>query len=116
MSMDVLFAGVRVRDLSLAADWYSRLFGRTPDIVPNEHEVMWRVADGGWLYVVKDEDENRAGNSLVAIAVPNLDSALTELAARKITFGATEVVGDAARKAATEDPDGNSLALIEVPH
>lgn len=110
--MEVLFAGVRVRELTRATDWYSRLFGRPPDIVPNEHEVMWRVADGGWLYVI--EDVGRAGNSLVTIAVTNLDTASAEVAARGVAFGSIEAVGDAARKAAIEDPDGNSLALVEV--
>lgn len=112
MSMEVLFAGVRVRQLALAVDWYSRLFGRPPDIVPNEDEVMWRVADGGWLYVI--EVAGSAGNSSVTIAVTDLDEAAADVAARGIAIGAIEAVGDAARKAATEDPDGNSLALIEV--
>ncbi len=110
--MEVLFAGVRVRDLHAAAGWYGRLFGRVADIVPNETEVMWRVADGGWLYVVQDTD--RAGMSLVTIAVTDLHGAVTELAAREITMGGIEPVGDAGRKATSEDPDGNTIALIEV--
>lgn len=101
-----------MRDLARGCDWYTRLFGREPDAVPNEREVMWRVADGGWLYVV--QDDGRAGNSLVTIAVSNLESAVTEVATRKITFGPIELVGDAGRRAITEDPDGNSLALVEV--
>jgi predicted enzyme related to lactoylglutathione lyase len=112
MSMEVLFAGVRVRELAPAVEWYGRLFGRPPDIVPNENEVMWRVADGGWLYVIEDTD--RAGNSLVTIAVTNLDDTATDLAARGVAVGPIEAVGDAGRKAPIEDPDGNSLAVIEV--
>ena len=82
MSMEVLFAGVRVRELAPAVDWYARLFGRAADIVPNENEVMWRVADGGWLYVIEDAD--RAGHSLVTIAVTSLDQTATDMAARGI--------------------------------
>ena len=110
--MQVLFAGVRVRSLRPATEWYERLFGRPPDIVPNEHEVMWRVADGGWLYVL--EDAERAGHSLVTIAVASLDEAVAEAAARGLAIGSIEAVGSSGRKATTEDPDGNSLALIEV--
>ena len=112
MTMQVLFAGVRVRFLGAATDWYERLFGRPADIVPNEHEVMWRVADGGWLYVLQDPD--RAGHSLVTIAVASLDDAVAEAAARGIEVGSIEAVGSSGRKASTEDPDGNSLAFVEV--
>ena len=112
--MEVLFAGVRVRDLGPATDWYARLFDRPPDVVPNEQEVMWRVADGGWLYVI--EDAGRAGKSLATIAVTDLDAALGDLASRGIALESIEPVGDAGRKASTEDPDGNLIALIEVAH
>jgi predicted enzyme related to lactoylglutathione lyase len=70
------------------------------------------VVDGGWLYVI--EDASSAGKSLVTIAVTDLEEAVAEVTARGIAVGAIEAVGDAARKAATKDPDGNSLALIEV--
>lgn len=110
--MQVLFAGVRVRELGPAKKWYERFIGRPADIVPNEHEVMWRVADGGWLYVL--EHAERAGHSVVTIAVASLDEAVAEATARGIAIGPIEAVGDAGRKASTEDPDGNSVALVEV--
>ena len=110
--MEVLFAGVRVRDLAAAVDWYSRLFGRPADIVPNDDEVMWRVTDGGWLYVIRDAA--KAGNSLVTLCVTSLDAALGELADRDILMGSVQPVGDAGRKARGHDPDGNSVDLIEV--
>ena len=71
MTMEVLFAGVRVRNLAAAIDWYGRLFDRPADVVPNQQEAMWRVADGGWLCVV--EDAEPAGKCLVTIAVDDLD-------------------------------------------
>lgn len=112
MPMEVLFAGVRVRDLGVAIDWYSRLFGRPADIVPNDDEAMWRVTESGWLYILREE--KRAGGSLVTICVTDLDQALAELTARGITLGPVAPEGDAGRKAAGQDPDGNSVALIEV--
>ena len=36
--MEVLFASVPVADLNPAVLWYQRVFGRVPDIVPDEHE------------------------------------------------------------------------------
>jgi len=112
MSMEVLFAGVRVRELGTATEWYSRLFGRGPDIVPNEDEVMWRVTDGAWLYLIRDAP--RAGNSLVTISVSDLEAATAELADRNIKLGPIAAVGDAALKARGQDPEGNSVDLIQV--
>ena len=112
MSMEVLFAGVRVRELRTAAEWYSRLFGREADVVPNKDEVMWRVTDGGWLYLLRDEP--RAGNGLVTICVTDLEAAVAELADRNIRLGPIAPVGDAGRKARGQDPDGNSVDLIQV--
>lgn len=112
MPMEVLFAGVRVRDLAAATDWYNRFFGRPADLVPNDDEVMWRVTDSGWLYVLRDVP--RAGNGLVTICVTHLDEAVHELAARGITLGPIAPEGDAGRKATGADPDGNTIALIQV--
>jgi hypothetical protein len=46
--------------------------------------------------------------------VPDLDAALAELAVRGIEPAGIERVGEAERKATVLDPDGNSVALIEV--
>lgn len=112
MQTTVLFAGVRVHALGPAVEWYERLFGRAADIVPNDDEVMWRVADGGWLYVL--QAATHVGPALVTIAVADLDAAVAEVTARGVDVGAIEAVGTAARKATASDPEGNTVALIEV--
>ena len=108
----MLFAGVAVADHPAAVTWYSRLFGRPPDIVPNEHEVMWRCTDSAWLYVIADS--GRAGRALVTLCVPDLDQALAEITGRGVAAGPPQPVGDAGRKGVVTDPDGNTLAFIEV--
>ncbi|MGH9920411.1 MAG: hypothetical protein ACRD6W_16275, partial [Nitrososphaerales archaeon] len=45
VDIDVLFASAAVSDLGRAQEWYERFFDRPPDIVPNEHEVMWKATD-----------------------------------------------------------------------
>ena len=110
--MEVLFAAVPVARFEYAVDWYTRLFGRPADIVPNEHEVMWRVAEAGWLYVI--DDAERAGQTVVTIAVADLDAAVSELATRGISAQPIEDIGDAGRKAKLSDPEGNVIALIQV--
>jgi predicted enzyme related to lactoylglutathione lyase len=110
--VEVLFAAVTVADLDAAVAWYSRLFGRPADIVPNDNEVMWRLADAAWRYVVRDE--KRAGHALVTLCVADLDRAVADIAARGIAGGPVEIIGDAARKATFTDAEGNALSFIEV--
>lgn len=110
--MEVLFASVPVSDLDVARRWYERLFGRPPDIVPNQHEVMWCVVGSGWLYVIRDPE--RAGRTVVTVSVSDLDRFVEDLAGRGIPVGPVEAVGDAGRKAIAVDADGNAISLIEV--
>jgi predicted enzyme related to lactoylglutathione lyase len=112
MVMEVLFSGVPVADFAPAVRWYERLFGRAADIVVHDGEVMWRIAETGWVYVV--EDAKRAGNALVTVSVSDLDGAVREVAARGITSAPIEVVGEAGRKARISDPEGNTISLIQV--
>jgi len=112
MNVDVLFADVAVTDFEAAQAWYERFFGRAPDVVAHDEEVMWRVTGGGWLYIVRDTPH--AGNSIVAMAVPDIETATSALRARGVATGTIEREGDAGRKALVRDPDGNSIAIIEV--
>lgn len=112
MEIEVAFIGIPVTDLVAGQDFFERLLGAPPDILVNEDEVMWRVAEAAWLYVVVDPP--RAGHSLAALSVGDLDATLVELAARGITPQSVGRVGHAGRKATVLDPDRNSVAIIEV--
>ena len=67
MSITETFAGVAVADFPAPRAWYERLLGRPPDMVPHETEVVWKLTEGGWIYVVGDPE--RAGGSLVTLLV-----------------------------------------------
>lgn len=112
MTIEVLFASVPVTDLEAAVAWYGQLFGRPPDIVPNEAEVMWGVTDTAWLYLIRDHV--RAGRTVVTISVSDLEAFVDELAGRGIRFGPMEDVGTAGLKATSMDADGNVISLIQV--
>ena len=112
MDIEIAFTGVPVSDLSSGRDFFERIFGRAADVEVAVDEVMWRVAETAWLYVVVDTA--RAGNGLVALSVADLDAALAELSGRGITPARTEAVGGG-RKATVLDPDGNSVAILQVP-
>jgi hypothetical protein len=112
VAVDVLFAGVPVADFAAAVAWYGRLWGRPPDVLVHDTEVMWCLADAAWLYVV--EDAHRAGHALVTVAVPDLDRTMVQIGDRGVTGPPVEAVGDAGRKASITDPEGNVIAFIDV--
>jgi predicted enzyme related to lactoylglutathione lyase len=112
MDVDVLFAGIAVTDFEEAQAWYERFFGRVPDIVANDEEVMWQVTGGGWLYILRDTQH--AGNGIVAMAVSDIEETTSAIEARGVASGPIEREGEAGRKALVRDPDGNSIAIIEV--
>jgi hypothetical protein len=107
-----LFAGIAVADFPRAAEWYGRLFDRVPDVVAHDREVLWRIAETGWLYVV--EDAARAGRGLVAVEVADLEATLAGLGARGIGSGGVTREGGAARKAVVTDPEGNTIAFLDL--
>jgi predicted enzyme related to lactoylglutathione lyase len=107
-----LLAGFAVSDFTVALDFYRRFFGRPPDVVAHDHEVLWRVAEGGWLFITLDAA--RAGGGLVSVAVADLGATVAALGTRGVTAGPIEPVGDAGHKAVVTDPDGNVIALVEV--
>jgi hypothetical protein len=78
----------------------------------HDEEVMWRVSDGGWVYVLCDD--TRAGHGVVSIAVADLDATVADLSAHGLSAGPLQPVGDAGRKATLHDPEGNQLSFLEV--
>jgi predicted enzyme related to lactoylglutathione lyase len=58
-------------------------------------------------------DPARCGHGLAALSVADLDATLAELAGRGITPETLEEAGGG-RKATVRDPDGNTVAVIEV--
>jgi hypothetical protein len=112
MQIEVAFTGVPVSDLARGRDFFERLLGKPPDVLVNENEVMWQIAEAAWLYVVVDPP--RAGHALAAVSVSDLDAALEALASRGIEPSIVEQPGPSARKATFFDADQNSVAVIEV--
>jgi len=112
MDVEVAFIGLPISTLATGRRFFERLLGRPADIEVTIDEVMWRLADSAWLYIVVDPA--RAGNGLAALSVGDLDATLAELGTRGIEPVSVEVVDGGARKATVLDPDGNTVAIIEV--
>ncbi|HVW90367.1 MAG TPA: hypothetical protein VHC01_12965, partial [Gaiellaceae bacterium] len=104
-----LFAGLAVRDLDVALDWYAALFGRPPDVRPAADEALWHLGSGS---VFVRADPARAGGGLLALAVPDLDACLSALAARGL---AAERLHATPPRSILRDADGNEVTLFEDP-
>ena len=113
MDVEIAFTGVAVSDLATGRDFFERLFGKPPDVLVNENEVMWGVNESAWLYVVVDSA--RAGHALAALSVADLDAALAELASRGLQPSKLEEHEGGARKATFLAPAGTTAALIGIP-
>jgi catechol 2,3-dioxygenase-like lactoylglutathione lyase family enzyme len=107
-----LFAGIRVRDLTAARDWYERLLGE-PSFFPNATEVVWTVADDRSVYI--EEDPDRAGGALVTVWVDELDARIAEIGARGLEPAERETYSNGVRKAIYRDADGNEVGFGGPP-
>ena len=107
-----LFAGLRVRDLQAARQWYERLFGE-PSFFPNATEAVWTLAEDRSVYVVEHDDG--AGNSVVTIFVNDLDAQVAAVAARGLEPDERLTYSNGVRKALYRDPDGNELGFAGAP-
>jgi glyoxylase I family protein len=113
MSITHLFAGVAVSDFSTARSWYEALFGRPPDMLPEEGEAVWHVTALGSMYITADSA--RAGSALVTIAVSNLDEHASALAARGLSFVEHGADPQALRRLTLTDGDGNRITFFQDP-
>jgi predicted enzyme related to lactoylglutathione lyase len=109
---DLLWAGVATADFVAALGWYEALWGRPADVVAHAREVVWRMCDGGLLYLV--EDSVRAGHALVALAVADLDQAVRDAVGRGVDAPVVETIEGAGRKATFRDPEGNTISFVHV--
>ena len=111
-SITHLIAGVPVTELDAAIDWYTRFFGRPPDLRAGQ-EILWDVDEHATLFI--EPDAARAGTGRITFGVSGLDALLERLAAQGIDHEPVETYSNGVRHAMVPDPDGNALAFAEPP-
>jgi len=111
MKISYVFAGLIVADRDKAAGWYARLLGRPADMLPNDAEAAWQLADQASLYLLADP--GRAGRGVFTLIVPDLDAELARLAAAGIRPRRVDEIG-AGRKCVLDDPDGNEIGIAQL--
>jgi catechol 2,3-dioxygenase-like lactoylglutathione lyase family enzyme len=107
-----LIAGVPVSDLDASLDWYTRFFGRPPDMRAGD-EILWDVDEHATLFI--EPNAAQAGAGRITFAVAGLDALLGGLAARGIGHEPVETYSNGVRHTKIPDPDGNAIAFAEVP-
>ena len=107
-----LIAGVPVSDLDASIDWYTRFFGRPPDMRVAE-EVLWDVDEHATLFI--EPNSAQAGAGRITFAVAGLDALLERLADQSIEHEPIETDSNGVRHVKVPDPDGNAIALAEPP-
>jgi catechol 2,3-dioxygenase-like lactoylglutathione lyase family enzyme len=107
-----LIAGVPVSDLDAGIDWYTRFFGRDPDLRAGD-EILWDVDEHATLFI--EPDAARAGTGRITLCVTRLDALLERLAFQRIEHGPIESYSDGVRHVMIPDPDGNAIAFAELP-
>lgn len=107
-----VFAGLPVRDLDAALDWYARCFGRPADEIVGD-EAMWQVAANVWLLVTPDLE--RAGGGLMTLGVESIEPYLSRWSAAGLGHQPVETYDNGVRHVTIIDRDGNSLSLAQAP-
>jgi catechol 2,3-dioxygenase-like lactoylglutathione lyase family enzyme len=123
ISVLTVFAGLPVRDLTRAIDWYQQVWGRRPDARPAPQIADYylaadRVPEHGTLQL--REDAGRAGGGLTTINVHDISEIAQSLAKLEVKFDTQEFPIDAVAVSSVtvgtfEDPDGNAVTIVQ-PH
>ncbi len=111
-SITHLYAGVPVRDLDAGIDWYTRFFGRGPDMRAGE-EILWDIDEHATLFI--EPNAAQAGTARITLGVAGLDALVERLAAQGIGHEPVETYSNGVRHVKIPDPDGNALAFAEAP-
>ncbi|HEY0698437.1 MAG TPA: VOC family protein [Micromonospora sp.] len=108
MTVD-LFAGIPVRNRTVATAWYERLLGGPPSFLPNDTEAVWELADHRFVYI--DVRPEHAGHAMHTVFVEDLDARLSQIAERGLKPAECETYDNGVRKAIFRDPDGNEIGF-----
>ena len=108
-----LYAGVPVADLNASIDWYTRLFGRPPDMCAGD-EILWDLDEQATLFI--EPNAAHAGSGRITLGVVGLDALLERLVTEGIDHEPIETYSNGVRQTKVPDPDGNAIAFAEVPN
>ena len=110
-AITALIAGVPVTDLDASIEWYTRFFGRSPDMHVGD-EVLWDTDEHATLFI--EPNAAHAGAGRITFAVTGLNALLEHLVSEHIEHELDDSDSDGMRYVSIRDPDGNRLAFAEL--
>ncbi|WP_410790047.1 VOC family protein [Kribbella sp. C-35] len=108
MAITRVLAQSTVTDLTMAEDWYTRLFGRAPDARPMPGLLEWHLADTFGVQVWSEP--NRAGHSSMVLDESDLDALAARLEQAGIAHDGPQDA-TSSRILSLADPDGNRVVF-----
>jgi predicted enzyme related to lactoylglutathione lyase len=104
---------VPVPDVEAGRDWYGRLFGREPDLVPAPGVYEWRAFAGAWVQVVAGTPAVADTGMVLRLGVNGLAATVERFVELGGQLGARTEIPDVIAIQDLRDPFGNWLSLYE---
>jgi len=102
---------IAVSDISKSREWYSRLFGKGPDLEPFPGNVEFRVG-GAWVQIVKSKVQ--ASSWSLQLEVQDLSRERERLREAGITATEINTVPNVISYFDLHDLDGNTMRWFQV--
>ena len=102
---------IAVSDLSKSREWYSRLFGKGPDLEPFPGKVEFKVG-GAWVHISTGKVEPSSWSLL--IEVRDLSRERERLRKSEIAASEIQTVPNVISYFDLSDPDGNTMRWFQV--
>jgi predicted enzyme related to lactoylglutathione lyase len=102
---------IAVNDLSNAREWYSRLFGKQPDLEPFPGNVEFKIG-GAWVQISKGNVQDSSWS--LQLEVRNLARERERITEAEIVAGEIKTVPDVISYFDLRDPDGNTMRWFQV--
>lgn len=106
----VALAAVAVADIDAARDYYTRMFGRGPDLEPMPTLKQWTLGEGALQVVAQPEN---AGRTMATLLVADFDGFYAQL--RDAGLEPSDPAGGViSRVTQVSDLDGNVITVAEA--
>ncbi len=102
---------IAVSDLSKSREWYSRLFGKAPDLEPFPGNVEFRVG-GAWVQIMSGKVRDSSWS--LQLEVRDLTRERERLRKNMISATEIETVPNVISYFDVKDPDGNAMRWFQV--
>ena len=102
---------IAVSDLSKSRDWYTRLFGKGPDLEPFPGNVEFKVG-GAWVQIMRGIV--KASSWTLQLEVRDLGRERERLREAQIAAGEIKTIPDVISYFDLSDPDGNAMRWFQV--